>query len=76
MIIFDKISLNQNVPVVLQNFWLSTINKIPFQVFYVEWLTTDTNTPNLCTSVHDGCQLGMLLYSQDSTAHTRKLMTG
>ena len=76
MIIFDKISLNQNVPVVLQNFCLSTINKTAFQAFYAEWLTTDTNSPNLCTSVHDEYQLGVLLYSQDSTAHTKKLITG
>ena len=39
--ILDKISLNQNVPVVLEHFCLSAINKTAFQAFYVEWLTTD-----------------------------------
>ena len=33
MIVLDMISLNQNVPVVRKNFWLSTINKTVFQAF-------------------------------------------
>ena len=41
MIVLDMISMNQNVPVVLENLRLSTINKTVFQAFYVEWLTTD-----------------------------------
>jgi len=41
MVVIDVISLNQNVPVVLENFWSSSISKNAFQAFYVEWLTTN-----------------------------------
>ncbi|KAJ4939550.1 hypothetical protein JOQ06_028998, partial [Pogonophryne albipinna] len=41
MVVLDMISLNQNVPVVLENFWSSSISKTAFQAFYVEWLTTN-----------------------------------
>ena len=41
MVILDVVSLNQNVPVVLDNFWASSISKTAFQAFYVEWLTTN-----------------------------------
>jgi hypothetical protein len=39
MVVLDAISPNQNVPVVLENFWSSSISKTAFQAFYVEWLT-------------------------------------
>ncbi len=41
LVVLDTISPNQNVPVVLENFWSSSISKTSFQVFYVEWLTTN-----------------------------------
>ena len=41
MVIFDAISPNQNVPVILENFWSSSTSKSVFQAFYVEWLTTN-----------------------------------
>ncbi|KAI4833001.1 hypothetical protein KUCAC02_015935 [Chaenocephalus aceratus] len=41
MVVLDVISPNQNVPVVLENFWSSSISKTAFQAFYVEWLTTN-----------------------------------
>ena len=41
MVVLDLISPNQNVPVVLENFWSSSISKSAFQAFYVEWLTTN-----------------------------------
>ena len=41
LVVVDLISPNQNVPVVLENFWSSSISKSAFQAFYVEWLTTN-----------------------------------
>ena len=41
MVVLDVISPNQNVPVVLENFWSSSTSKSAFQAFYVEWLTTN-----------------------------------
>ena len=41
MVVLDVISPNQKVPVVLENFWASSVSKTSFQVFYVEWLTTN-----------------------------------
>ena len=41
LVVLDLISPNQNVPVVLENFWSSSISKSAFQAFYVEWLTTN-----------------------------------
>ena len=41
MVVLDVISPNQNVPVVLENFWSSPISKTAFQAFYAEWLTTN-----------------------------------
>ena len=41
MVVLDVILPNQNVPVVLENFWSSSISKTAFQAFYVEWLTTN-----------------------------------
>ena len=41
MVVLDVISPNQNVPVVLENFWSSSISKTAFQAFYVQWLTTN-----------------------------------
>ena len=41
MVILDNISLTQKVPVVLENFWPSSNSKTAFQVFYVEWLTSN-----------------------------------
>ena len=45
-----------------------------------EWLTIyrlrTLQTCIHCTLVHGSCQLGELLHSLDSTAHTRKLTTG
>lgn len=41
MIVLDVISPNQNVPVVLENFWSSSVSKTAFQKFYAEWLTTN-----------------------------------
>ena len=41
LVVLDVISPNQNVPVVLENFWSSSISKTAFQAFYVEWLTTN-----------------------------------
>ena len=80
LVVLDLISPNQNVPVVLENFWSSSISKSAFQAFYVEWLTTNYKMSNLYTLVylhsHGSCQLGMLLYSLSSTVRTRKLMTG
>ena len=43
MIVLDLICPNQNVPIVLENFWASSISKKAFQAFYVEWLTTNYN---------------------------------
>ena len=43
MVVLDVISLNQNIPVVIENFWLSSVSKTAFQAFYVEWLTTNYN---------------------------------
>ena len=40
MVVLDVILPNQNVPVILENFWSSSTSKSAFQVFYVEWLTT------------------------------------
>ncbi|KAF3832797.1 hypothetical protein F7725_026462, partial [Dissostichus mawsoni] len=41
MVVLDVILPNQNVPVVLENFWSSSISKTAFQAFYVQWLTTN-----------------------------------
>ena len=41
MVVLDVISSNQNVPVILENFWSSSTSKSAFQAFYVEWLTTN-----------------------------------
>ena len=41
MVALDVISPNQNVPVILENFWSSSTSKSAFQAFYVEWLTTN-----------------------------------
>ena len=41
MVVPDVISPNQNVPVILENFWSSSTSKSAFQAFYVEWLTTN-----------------------------------
>ena len=41
MVVLDVISPNQNVPVILENFWSSSTSKSAFQAFYVEWLTTN-----------------------------------
>ena len=41
LVVLNLISPNQNVPVVLENFWSSSISKSAFQAFYVEWLTTN-----------------------------------
>ena len=83
MVVLDTISMNQNFPVELENFWLSTINKTVFQTllcsrhFVLSGLLLITNTQNLYIHlVHCWCQLGALLHSLNSTAHTRKLMTG
>ena len=43
MVVLDLICPNQNVPVVLENFWASSISKKAFQAFYVKWLTTNYN---------------------------------
>ena len=43
MVILDVISPNQNIPVVIENFWSSSVSKTAFQAFYVEWLTTNYN---------------------------------
>ena len=40
MVVLDVISPNQNVTVILVNFWSSSTSKSAFQAFYVEWLTT------------------------------------
>ena len=83
MVVLDEISPNQNVTVVLENCWSSSISKTAFQTFYVNWLTTYYEgiiIPNLYTLVyhhrHGWCQLGVLLHSLSSTVHMRKLMTG
>ena len=39
MVVLDVVSPNQKVPVLLENFWASSISKTAFQAFYVEWLT-------------------------------------
>ena len=41
MVVLDVISPNQKVPVVLENFWASSVSKTAFQAFYVEWLPTN-----------------------------------
>ncbi|CAB3989604.1 Hypothetical predicted protein, partial [Paramuricea clavata] len=41
MVVLDVISPNQKVPVVLENVWASSVSKMAFQAFYVEWLTTN-----------------------------------
>jgi len=41
MVVLDVVSPNQNVPVILENFWSSSTSKSAFQTFYVEWLTTN-----------------------------------
>ncbi len=41
MVVLDMISPNQNVPVVLESFWASSISKTAFQAFYVEWLAAN-----------------------------------
>ena len=41
MVVLDVISPNQNVPVILENFWSSSTSKSAFQAFYVEWFTTN-----------------------------------
>jgi hypothetical protein len=41
MVVLDVISPNQKVPVVLENFWASSVSKTAYQAFYVEWLTTN-----------------------------------
>ena len=41
MVVLDVISPNQNVPVILENFWSSSTSKSAFQAFYVGWLTTN-----------------------------------
>ena len=39
---FDIVlDVNQNVPVVIENFWSSSVSKTAFQAFYVEWFTTN-----------------------------------
>ena len=64
MIVIDMISLNQNVPVVQEKVWLSTINKIVFQAFYVVWLTTDNQYAKpVYLNVHGWCRLGVLVHS-------------
>jgi hypothetical protein len=65
MVVLDVISPNQNVPVVLGNFWASSISKTAFQAFYVDWLKTNyqgTKTLYLGISpeawiLSDGCAL-------------------
>ncbi len=55
MIVLDVISPNQTVPVVLENFWSSSISKTAFHAFYVEWLTTNyqgNKPPYLSISSH------------------------
>ena len=80
MVVLDVVSPNQNVPVVLENFWSSSISKTAFQAFYVEWLTTNyKGTKPLYLGISPQawmCQQRVLLHSLGSTAHTRKLMTG
>ena len=41
IVVLDMISLNQNVPVVLEYSWLSSMSKTVLQAFFVEWLTTN-----------------------------------
>ena len=41
MVVLDVILPNQNVPVVLENFWSFSISKTAFQAFYSQWLTTN-----------------------------------
>ena len=41
LVVLDIISPNQNVPVLLDNFWSSSISKSAFQAFYMKWLTTN-----------------------------------
>jgi hypothetical protein len=36
-----NISPHQTVPVVLENFWASSVSKTAFQALYVKWLTTN-----------------------------------
>ena len=43
MVVLDVMSLNQNIPVVIENFWSSSVSRTAFQAFYVEWLTTNYN---------------------------------
>ena len=59
MVALDVISPDQNVPVILENFYSSFTSESAFQAFYAEWLTT-----NYCDSkpispqawmVSDGC---------------------
>lgn len=41
MVVLDVISPNQNVPVILENFWSSSISKMAFQAFFVKWLASN-----------------------------------
>ena len=61
MIVLDVVAPNQNVPVILERFWSSSISKTAFQAFYVEWLTTNyQDTKPLYLGL---CRRGMLLPS-------------
>ena len=77
MVVLDVTSPNQNVLVILENFWSSFTSKSAFQAFYVEWLTTNyCGSKPLYLSISPWYQLDVLLDSLSSTAHMRKLMTG
>lgn len=41
MIVLDVISPNQNVPVLLENFWSSSVSKTAFQAFFAEWISAN-----------------------------------
>ena len=76
MMVHDMIRLNLNVPVVLENFCCLPSTKLCSRHFMLSaWLTIQiTNIQNLYTLVHGCCQLGVLLHSLDTTAHTRRMM--
>ena len=46
MLVFDVVSPNENIPVHLDKFWVSSISKTGFQAFHVEWLTSNYNGNN------------------------------
>ena len=79
MVVLDLICPNQNVPVMLENFWASSISKKAFQAFYVEWLTTNYNRIKNYNLVyiqkHGWCQVAMLLPSLDLIVPTKKPTT-